>query len=266
MRTATRSARRARPPRASSCCRSSTCARATSSARSTSSRSRVRAPRGGCIRTTRATSRCSSTARSRTRRWSSRRGPERGEEMRRTLLAALVLGALAAVVSVAWASDQTITAAPPNQFATPSVTIDQGDHVTFSNKDAVGHDVTARAKGPDGKALFAAATTGTNASNPVKGTEYLTTGDYDFFCSIHPNMTGTLHVTAAGTPVPRPGGTTTPPPSGGGADTTAPAVTLKLLDAKVSAVRRRGALRVRVTSSEAATVKLTARAAGRTIG
>jgi hypothetical protein len=84
-------------------------------------------------------------------------------------------------------------------------------------------------------------------------------------------MTGTLHVTSAGTPAQRPGGggtTTTPPPppGGGGGDTTAPSVTLKLVDGKLSAVRKRGALRVRVTSSEAATVKLTARAGGKTIG
>ena len=189
--------------------------------------------------------------------------------MKKTLLATTaVLGAVAAA-SIAWASDQTITATPPNQFANTSVTIDQGDKVTFTNNDTVIHDVTSRGKGSDGKALFASETTSTGQSNPVKGVEYLTTGDYDFICSIHPNMTGTLHVTSAGTPAPRPGSgtgtTTTPPASGGGADTTAPRVTLKLLDAKVSTVRKRGALRVRVTSSEPASAKLTAKAGRTTI-
>jgi hypothetical protein len=41
------------------------------------------------------------------------------------------------------------------------------------------------------------------------GTEYLTTGSYPFFCSIHPGMEATLEVTSAGTPVPRPQSSTT---------------------------------------------------------
>jgi plastocyanin len=190
--------------------------------------------------------------------------------MKRTLTAAVVLCALVAA-SVAWAADQTITATPPNRYSATDVTIDQGNKVTFTNNDTVSHDVTARDKGSDGKPVFASDLAGTGESKTVKGTEYLTTGTYDFVCSIHPQMTGTLHVTSAGTPAQRPasGGGSTPPPSGGGggsSDTTAPTVTLKLLDAKLSAVRGRGALRVRVTTSEAATVKLTASAGRATIG
>jgi plastocyanin len=188
------------------------------------------------------------------------------------LLATAVLGA-AVAASVAFASDQTITATPPNQFANTSVTIDQGDKVTFANHDTVAHDVTASKAGSDGKPLYASETTAGGASKPVNGVEYLTTGDYDFICSIHPNMKGTLHVTSAGTPAQRPGsgtGTTTtpppPPPPGGGADTTKPTVSLKLLDTRLSTVKRRGALRVRVTSSEAATVTLGARSGKKSIG
>src|SRR4051812_3771885 len=166
--------------------------------------------------------------------------------MKKTLLIAPAALGVFLAVTVAWASDQTITATPPNQFANTSVTIDQGDKVTFTNNDTVGHDVTSRAKGSDDKALFASETTSTGQSKPVNGTQYLTTGDYDFFCSIHPNMTGTLHVTSAGTPAQRPGGgTTSPPPSGGGgggSDTAAPNISLRLLDAKLSTVRQRGAL------------------------
>src|SRR3954465_10372811 len=140
--------------------------------------------------------------------------------MKKTLLIATAALGVFLAVAAAWASDQTITATPPNQFANTSVTIDQGDKVTFHNNDTVIHDVTARGKGSDGKPLFASETTSTGQSNPVKGVEYLTSGRYDFPCSIHPNMTGTLHVTSAGTPAQRPGGgtgtTTTPPPSGGG--------------------------------------------------
>jgi|tagenome__1003787_1003787.scaffolds.fasta_scaffold20934406_2 plastocyanin len=165
------------------------------------------------------------------------------------------------------AAEQNVSAAPPNQYVNPDVTIDQGDTVTFTNNDTVQHDVTARQHDSDGKPLFNSALTSTGETKPVNGTEYLTTGDYDFVCSIHPNMVGKLHVTSNGTPKPRPsggggGGST----GGGGADTTKPKVSLRLLDTRLSAVRRRGALRVRVALDEAATVKLTARSGAKTLG
>jgi hypothetical protein len=91
---------------------------------------------------------------------------------------------------------------------------------------------------------------------PVEGVEYLTTGSYAFFCSIHPDMVGTIDVTSAGTPVPRPG----PGPGGGGGE--GPSLALRVLDKRVGPVKRRGALRVRATTGGAATVKLKARAEG----
>ena len=166
------------------------------------------------------------------------------------------------------AAEQNISAAPPNQYVNSSVTIDQGDTVTFSNNDTVQHDVTARDKGADGKPLFNSELTSTGETKPVKGTEYLTAGDYQFVCSIHPQMVGTLHVSSTGTPKPRPssgGGGSGSTPTGG-SDTSKPKVSLRLLDTKLSAVRKRGALRVRVTLDEAATVKLTARSGAKRLG
>jgi len=112
------------------------------------------------------------------------------------------------------ASAGAVYAGPPSQFFTSSVTIDQGEAVTFTNLDFIAHDVTAQGKGPDGKPLFASALTNGGGSNPVSGTEFLTTGDYPFHCSVHPFMTATLKVTANGTPKQRPAA---PPP-----DTTPP--------------------------------------------
>ena len=158
-------------------------------------------------------------------------------------------------------ADEQISAAPPNRYVNADVTIDQGERVTFANGDTVDHDVTARDKGPDGKALFASPLIGTGVTAPVSGTEYLTTGAYAFFCSIHPQMVGTLRVNSAGAPVPR-------PPGGGGGppDRSAPIVGLKLLDGKLSAVRRRGAIRLRLTVDEAAKVGLTLRAGKKALG
>ena len=121
--------------------------------------------------------------------------------VRRGLALALLVSLLGA--AAAWA-DETITARPTNQFASAVTTIDQGEKVTLRNLDIAGHDVTSHHTGDDGKPLFASALVNTASSGPVAGTEYLTTGSYDFFCSIHPGMEATLEVTSAGTPVERP--------------------------------------------------------------
>src|SRR3954469_9666176 len=94
----------------------------------------------------------------------------------------------------------TIYAGPPSQFFTGAVTIDQGEKVTFTNLDAISHDVTAASKDAGGKPLFGTPLQGPGGTADVAGTEYLTTGAYDFGCSIHPNMKGTLTVSSAGTP------------------------------------------------------------------
>lgn len=103
----------------------------------------------------------------------------------------------------AWAAG-TITARPVNQFGAAVTTIDQGERVTLQNYDLAGHDVTSNQTGDSGAPLFRSGLVAPGGSGPVEGTEYLTTGSYDFFCSVHPGMEATLEVTSAGTPVPRP--------------------------------------------------------------
>jgi plastocyanin len=172
-------------------------------------------------------------------------------------LAALL--AMAVGASVAYA-DATIYAAPPNQFFQGDVTIAQGDAITFTNFDTVPHDVTATAKGGDGKPVFQSAQVGAGQSAPVAGVEYLTSGSYPYICSIHPFMKGTITVSSAGAPKPRPGAGSSPPSgSPAAADTTAPSLTVKLLDTKRSQVRKRRSLQISVTMNEPATVAITAR-------
>lgn len=163
-------------------------------------------------------------------------------------LTTLLLGAVLALAPAASAKGQ-ITAVAPNTYLTTEVTIDQGERVTFTNFDAAEHDVLARDAGPDGKPLFRSELTGFGSSTPVEGTEYLTTGSYPFLCSLHPQMEGTLNVSSAGEPVPRPGAKTT--------------LKLRVLDKRLSRVKKQRALRVRVTTSAAATVRMTARAKGK---
>jgi plastocyanin len=176
---------------------------------------------------------------------------------------ALAAGPLASVAS----ADETIEAAFPTRYTSTSVTIDQGEPLTFRNLDISDHDVTATTRGSDGKVLFSTPLIGTAEESFVEGSQYLTSGHYDFFCSIHANMQGTLHVTGAGTPVPRPGGGGSGGGGGGGvaADKTKPKVKVKLRSARASRVRRAGRLVVEVSVNEAAKVALTAKAKGKTI-
>jgi plastocyanin len=176
----------------------------------------------------------------------------------------VALVVLAVSAGVAWA-DATIYAGPPNQFFQGDVTIAQGEAVTFQNMDTVPHDVTAQGKGADGKPLFQSAQVGTGQSAPVEGVQYLTSGSYPYICSIHPFMKGTITVSSDGTPKPRPGGgggSTAQQPSG---DTTAPSLTVKVLDTKRSKVRKRRSLQVSVTTDEPATVTVTATSGGKVL-
>jgi len=118
----------------------------------------------------------------------------------------LALGVIAAVLVAATAfADGTITARPVNMYAAPVTTIDQGENVSVQNFDLAGHDVVSEKSGDDGKPLFRSEVINPGGSGPVEGAEYLTTGTYPFFCSLHPGMEATLEVTSAGQPQPRPG-------------------------------------------------------------
>jgi plastocyanin len=172
-------------------------------------------------------------------------------------LAAVLVLAIGAGVAYA---DATIYAGPPNQFFQGDVTIAQGEAITFTNFDTVAHDVTAAGKGADGKPLFQSAQVGAGQSAPVAGVEYLTSGSYPYICSIHPFMKGTITVSSAGAPKPRPGGgSSPPPPASASSDTTAPSVAARVLDTKRSQVRKRRSLQIAVTTNEPATLTIAAR-------
>jgi plastocyanin len=179
--------------------------------------------------------------------------------MRRTSRIAIVAGLLTMVGAPAAYADEEIQATFPTRYASNSITIDQGERLTFRNLDIVEHDVTAETRGSDGKPLFGTPLIGTGEDSVVEGSQYLTEGHYPFVCSIHANMTGTLHVTSSGTPVPRPGGGSG---GGGGAssDKSAPRLSVRLPGARVSKVRRVGRLVAEVKVNEAAKVALTATA------
>lgn len=165
----------------------------------------------------------------------------------RLLVTLLLVSLLGAAVAYA---DETITARPPNQFASDTTTIDQGEKVTFNNADIAGHDVTSSKKSADGKPLFRSETVPPGNSGPVDGTEYLTSGTYPFICTIHPGMEATLKVTSAGKPVPRPD---------------PPKLTIKITSGDLQKVVSSGKLKLSVTATKAI-VKLTAKSGSKKLG
>jgi plastocyanin len=70
-----------------------------------------------------------------------------------------------------------------------------GGPLSFVNLDTVQHDVVSVDKAPDGAPLFRSKLIGLGESAPVQGLERVKAGQsYEFFCSVHPGMRGTLYV------------------------------------------------------------------------
>jgi plastocyanin len=73
-------------------------------------------------------------------------------------------------------------------YLTPVVTMNQGGTLSYTNGDAVKHNVAS----PDG--LFRSELADGGTTVPVAGTEKLKPGTYTFLCEPHPNMKGELQV------------------------------------------------------------------------
>ena len=94
----------------------------------------------------------------------------------------------------------TVVAFPAGNFTgfTPQTVVIQGQPADFLNSDATSpHDVTSVKRGPDYKRLFQSASVPGGTVTPIVGVENLPVGSYDFICSIHGTMKGTLTVQAA---------------------------------------------------------------------
>jgi plastocyanin len=122
------------------------------------------------------------------------------------LVAGLIVAGVLFAGGIALAASQTIVGQIDDTFNAPTYTTDQGEVVPFQVTGNT-HNVTAHQKGPDGGALFRTPTI-PGGTTGVQGTQYLSAGNYTFFCTVHPTtMEATLVVTGTGTPQPRPSGT-----------------------------------------------------------
>jgi plastocyanin len=134
---------------------------------------------------------------------------KRRDRGRRLWFAAGLVVALALFVGGLAFAAAPIVGQADNTFSAPTYTIDQGEVAPLQVTGGT-HNATARQNGPDGGALFRSPTI-SGGTTGVAGTQYLGSGDYTFFCTIHPStMQATLHVSGAGTPQARPSATLTP--------------------------------------------------------
>lgn len=156
-------------------------------------------------------------------------------------------------------ADERIVAGPGNRYLSETVEIDQGERLTFLNQDVTSHNVRARQDGPDGGPLFGSPIIAGGEEAFVEGSQYLPTGSYAFYCTLHAFMEGRLNVSTAGAPMPRPGSED--------GDRQPPVAAVRLRDQRIQPVVRRRALLLRAETDEPARLRLTAtaRVGGRTL-
>lgn len=109
---------------------------------------------------------------------------------------ATVLTAVGAPFSTAGPLDKRLLAAGI-QYVPIETTVVEGELLEFTNLDVTPHDVVALNEDAAGKPLFATETIGTGETVPVEGVEKLRPGVYDFTCTLHAEMLGTVFVESA---------------------------------------------------------------------
>jgi plastocyanin len=115
--------------------------------------------------------------------------------MRAALGAALVVLAVSAAAPPASAATPRVDGSGAFLFVPGDQTIVAGDSLTLVNADPAAHDVTSLDDGPVGGHLFRSIVLDQPGQRaPVVGVAALEAGTYEFYCSVHPEMRGTVTV------------------------------------------------------------------------
>jgi hypothetical protein len=163
------------------------------------------------------------------------------------LCLALAAAAVLAPASPA-AAVERIDAAFLSEYTSTSYVIDQGEIVTFGNRDKfLRHGLDSDTAG-----VLTAPVIERGQTRLVRGAPFLTAGTYPFHCPIHPSMTSRLTVTAGGSPLP--------------ADSVRPGALVKIKTGALGKLLGKKRLRVTVATSEAADAVVSGGAAGVAIG
>jgi plastocyanin len=75
-------------------------------------------------------------------------------------------------------------------------TITTGTALEYTNADVAPHNVIALRNGRDGKPVFHTDTIGAGTTVAIAGVSKLKPGVYDYTCTLHPEMLGTIFVEA----------------------------------------------------------------------
>jgi plastocyanin len=118
--------------------------------------------------------------------------------MKNDFVRSAVLGGLLGVLAGVAVMAAPIGAAPTGEetavkidnftFAPQRMTVRAGTTVTWTNQDDIPHTVASTTKAFRSKALD---------TDDTFSFTFTTAGVYDYFCSLHPHMTGTIVVEAA---------------------------------------------------------------------
>jgi plastocyanin len=76
------------------------------------------------------------------------------------------------------------------KFDPAEITVKQGDLVKWTNEDDVGHDVTVKS----GPKKFKSGKSGGMGKGDSFTQSFFAPGDYDYVCTVHANMKGTVKV------------------------------------------------------------------------
>ena len=112
--------------------------------------------------------------------------PPRGAR-RSFVRVALIAATLLTIATVARAEDATVKI-DNFTFEPEKLTIKAGTTVTWKNEDDIPHTIASATKAFKSKAL--------DTDDSFSFT-FATPGTYEYFCSLHPHMTGTIVVEAA---------------------------------------------------------------------
>ncbi len=106
----------------------------------------------------------------------------------RAAAAAFILGACVAA-GFAWAAADASVKIDNFTFGPEKLTVKAGTTVTWTNEDDIPHTVASATKAFKSKALD---------TDDSYSFTFTTPGTYEYFCSLHPHMVGTVVVEPAG--------------------------------------------------------------------